>query len=107
MLWWGTAGCSGVETIPLQSPRGLEDESYDTPEDTGVGCGESIVSGVFVLPGKATALGEEGWDMWLPAQGLGLKSRMKFSHGAPLTARVAAHEQILCQATLSAFICPC
>lgn len=66
------------------------------------------MSGVLVLPGKATALGEEGWDMWLPAQGLGLKSRMKLPQEAPLTVRkglVAAYQQILCQATLSAFIC--
>lgn len=60
----------------------------------------------LVLLGKATALGEEGRDMWLPAQGLGLKSRRKLSHEAPLAARVTAQEQILCQATLSAFICP-
>ena len=46
----------------------------------------------LVLPGKATALGEEGRDMWLPAQGLGLKSRMKLSHKAPLAARVTAQE---------------
>lgn len=38
--------------------------------------------------------------------GLGLKSRRKLSHKAPLAARVTAQEQILCQATLSAFICP-
>ena len=58
------------------------------------------------LTWESPALGEEGWDMWLSAQGLGLKSRMEPSHEAPLTARVAAQEQILCQATLSAFICP-